>query len=84
MVSSYHAPAEIKPGNWLSRGISLLPSIAYTPREFEAAIELIANKRIDAGSLVNGVKSFADVQPLFDSFETQNDAIKILIEPALG
>jgi threonine dehydrogenase-like Zn-dependent dehydrogenase len=83
MVSSYHAPAEIKPGRWLTRGISLLPSIAYTSQEFETALELLAMRRIDATQLVTGVHSLEETQSVFDRFETQNDAIKILLDPTL-
>ncbi len=81
LVSSYHAPAEIKPGCWLTRGISLLPSIAYTSEEFDMALDLIATKRIDARQLVTAVHGLEDTQSVFERFETQSDAIKILIEP---
>ncbi|HZR79823.1 MAG TPA: alcohol dehydrogenase catalytic domain-containing protein [Candidatus Binatia bacterium] len=83
LVSSYHAPAEIKPGRWLTRGISLLPSIAYTPQEFETALDLLATRRIDAHQLVTAVHSLRDTQAVFERFETQSDAIKILLDPAL-
>lgn len=81
LVSSYHAPAEIKPGRWLTRGISLLPSIAYTAEEFDTALDLIATRRIDASRLVTSVSALADTQSVFERFETQSDAIKVLIEP---
>lgn len=84
LVSSYHAPAEIKPGRWLTRGISLLPSIGYTSRDFDTALDLLATRRIDARQLVTGFTSLADTQSVFDRFETQSDAIKVLIDPALG
>jgi (R,R)-butanediol dehydrogenase/meso-butanediol dehydrogenase/diacetyl reductase len=83
LVSSYHAPAEIKPGRWLTRGISLLPAIAYTQQEFETALELLATRRIEATRLVTSVNSLEDTQSVFERFETQSDAIKVLIDPAL-
>ena len=81
LVSSYHAPAEIKPGRWLTRGISLQPSIAYGPEDFENALELLATRRIDGRRLVTDVSGLADTQAVFDRFETQSDAIKVLIAP---
>jgi len=81
LVSSYHAPAEIKPGRWLTRGISLLPSIAYGPEDFDTALGLLATRRIDASRLVTGVSGLDETQAVFDRFETQSDAIKVLIDP---
>lgn len=83
MVASYHAPAEIKPGRWVTRGISLLPSIAYTRHEFEAALDLIATQRIDVGRLVTGMTPLSEAQSAFERFETQNDAIKVVVDPTL-
>jgi threonine dehydrogenase-like Zn-dependent dehydrogenase len=83
MMSSYHAPAEIRPGHWLNRGISLLPSIAYTETEFEAALDLIATAQIDLGQLVTSVQGLDRVQSLFERFETQRDVIKVLIDPSV-
>ena len=82
LVSSYHAPAEIKPGRWLTRGISLLPSIAYTSDEFDIALDLIATRRIDARQLITAVHPIDETQSVFDRFETQTDAVKILLDPA--
>jgi threonine dehydrogenase-like Zn-dependent dehydrogenase len=84
MVSSYHAPAEIKPGQWVARGISLLPSIAYTAAEFAEAQEMVATNHVEAGRLITGITSLESVQALFDRFDTQSDAIKVLIDPSLG
>jgi 2-desacetyl-2-hydroxyethyl bacteriochlorophyllide A dehydrogenase len=82
MVASYHAPAEIKPGRWVTRGISLLPSIAYTPQEFDTALDMIATGRIDVGRLVDATRPLGEIQAVFDGFETQSDAIKVLIDPS--
>ena len=83
MVASYHAPAEIKPGRWVTRGISLLPSIAYTPHEFDTALDMIATGRIDVGPLVDATTPLGEIQAVFESFETQSDAIKVLVDPSL-
>ncbi len=82
LVASYHAPAEIKPGRWLTRGISLLPSIAYTAQDFEAALDLIVTHRIDVGPLVDAVTPLDAIQSVFERFETQSDTIKVLVDPS--
>lgn len=82
MVASYHAPAEIKPGSWVTRGISLLPSIAYTPDDFETALELMTTRQIDAGRLVTSIGTLASVSSLFDRFDSQVDTLKVLIDPS--
>jgi len=83
MVASYPAPAEIKPGRWVTRGISLLPSIAYTPHEFDAALDLIATQRIDVTRLVDAVTPLSEIQSVFERFETQSDTIKVVVDPAV-
>jgi len=82
MVASYHAPAEIKPGRWVTRGISLLPSIAYTPQEFDTALDMIATGRIDVARLVEETTPLSEIQAVFERFETQSDAIKVVVDPA--
>jgi (R,R)-butanediol dehydrogenase / meso-butanediol dehydrogenase / diacetyl reductase len=82
LVSSYHAPAEIRPGHWMNRGISLLPSIAYTEGEFEAALDLLTTGQIDVSQLVTSVHGLASVQSVFERFETQRDVVKVLIDPS--
>ena len=82
MVASYHAPAEIKPGRWVTRGISLLPSIAYTPQEFDTALDMIASQRIDVGRLVDATTPLSEIQAVFERFETQSDAIKVVVDPS--
>lgn len=81
LVSAHHAPAQIHPIRWLARSIALLPSLAYTPSDFDAALALVADGTIDARRLVTGTTPLAGVQRLFD--EVESDAIKVLIDPSL-
>jgi threonine dehydrogenase-like Zn-dependent dehydrogenase len=82
MVASYHAPAEIQPGHWLDRGISLLPSIAYTPENFDEALKMVVSGSINVSNLVTSVHSLEEVGKVFANFETQSDQIKLLIDPS--
>ncbi len=81
LVASYHAAAEIRPGHWLQRGVSLLPSIAYGPGDYDAALSLVTSGRLDVARLVTSVHPLDDVQTVFERFTTQNDDIKLLISP---
>jgi len=81
LVASYHSPAEMTPGQWFNRGISLLPSIAYTRSDFEEALDAISTRRIDVTPLVHNPRRLDDVQEVFDSFTTQTDTVKLIIDP---
>lgn len=83
LVASYHSPAEMTPGHWFNRGISLLPSIAYTQQDFEEALDAIATRRIDIGPLVIRPRPLEDVQDVFDGFSTQTESAKLVIDPSL-
>jgi (R,R)-butanediol dehydrogenase/meso-butanediol dehydrogenase/diacetyl reductase len=82
MVANYHAPKEIQPGHWLDRGISLLPSIAYTPEHFDEALKMVVAGSIDVSNLVTSVHRLEEVNQAFASFGTQSDQIKLLIDPS--
>ncbi len=81
LVASYHTATEIRPVHWLQRGVSLLPSIAYGPADYDAALALVASGRLDVASLVTSVQPLDEVQTVFERFPTQNDEIKLLIAP---
>lgn len=82
LVASYHTPAQMTPGSWFNRGVSLLPSIAYTPGEFEEALDSIASRRIDVAPLITSVHPLAEVGAVFERFATQSEDVKLLIDPA--
>ncbi len=82
LVASYHSPVEMTPGQWFNRGISLLPSIAYTRHDFEEALDAIATRRIDIGALLIRPRPLGDVQDVFDSFTTQTNTAKLVIDPS--
>ena len=82
LVASYHSPAEMTPGHWFNRGISLLPSIAYTQHDFEEALDAIASRRINVGPLVHRPHKLDEVQNVFESFSNQTDTVKLIIDPS--
>jgi 2-desacetyl-2-hydroxyethyl bacteriochlorophyllide A dehydrogenase len=82
LVASYHTPAKMTPGQWFNRGISLLPSIAYSRHDFDEALDAIASRRLDVAPLVSARRPLDDVQAVFDSFTTQTDTAKLVIDPS--
>ena len=82
LLASYHSPAEMTSGHWFNRGISLLPSIAYTQEDFDDALEAIASRRIDVSRLVLNPRPLADVPSVFESFGAQTDTVKLVIDPS--
>ncbi len=82
LVASYHTPAEMTPGHWFNRGIALLPSIAYTREDFDEALEAITNRRVDVASLARRTHPLEEVQKVFDSFSTQTETAKLVIDPS--
>lgn len=82
LVASYHSPAEMTSGHWFNRGISLLPSIAYTQTDFEEALDAIATRRIDVARLVRSPHPLGDVQAVFESFASQTETVKLVIDPS--
>ena len=81
MVASYHAHSKIEPGDWVDRGISLLPSIAYRPQQFDEAMAMVATQAIDVSRLVSGVHPLEEINEVFASLRVQTDQIKLLISP---
>lgn len=82
LLASYHSPAEMTSGHWFNRGISLLPSIAYTQEDFEEALDAIATRRVDVSRLVPNPRPLEQVQEVFESFTDQTDTVKLVIDPS--
>jgi (R,R)-butanediol dehydrogenase/meso-butanediol dehydrogenase/diacetyl reductase len=82
LVASYHSPAQMTPGQWFDRGISLLPSIAYGREDFENALQTVVTRRIDVGPLVSKRYPLADTQQVFESFSNQTETAKLVIDPS--
>ena len=82
LLASYHSPVEMTPGQWVNRGISLMPSIAYTRADFEGALEAISTRRFDLQTLVGEARPLSEVQNVFDSFQTQTETAKLVIDPS--
>ncbi len=62
--------------------ISMIGSIAYTPKEFDNCIELIANKRLNVKKYIDDVIPLEKAQEAFLRLTSnESDAVKILFHP---
>jgi len=63
------------------RGISIVHSYAGPPADMQAALDLIANKRVDLAGMVTHRLPLEQTQQGFDLMQEATDALKIIIEP---
>lgn len=62
--------------------VSITGAIAYTEKEFETTIELIANKTIDVNKYIDDKVSLEEVNASFERLTSgKDDAVKIIINP---
>lgn len=67
----------------VTKELKVFGAIAYTIKEFEDVIEMIANKEIDVMKFVTGTVSLDDTQKAFEDLTSGiGTDIKILIDPA--
>ena len=67
----------------VTKELKVFGAIAYTIKEFEDVIEMIANKEIDVMKFVTGTVSLNDTQKAFEDLTSGvGTDIKILIDPA--
>jgi L-iditol 2-dehydrogenase len=63
------------------RGISIVHSYAGPPADMQAALDLIANRRIDVANMVTHRLPLGKTQEGFRLMQEATDALKIIIEP---
>ncbi len=62
--------------------VTMQGAIAYTVKEFEECIDLIANKQIDVSKYIDDIVNLEGVQKAFERLTSgSDDAIKIIIKP---
>lgn len=62
--------------------VTMQGAIAYTVKEFEECIDLIANKQIDVSKYIDDIVNLDGVQKAFERLTSgSDDAIKIIIKP---
>ena len=66
----------------VTKELTVKGAIAYTKKEFQTCITLIANKQIEVMKFVDDIVSLEEVQKSYERLTSGNDdAIKILVDP---
>ena len=64
--------------------VKMQGAIAYTPKEFDDCIELIANKKIDVEKYIDARVGLDEAQHSFERLTSgEDDAIKIILKPQI-
>jgi (R,R)-butanediol dehydrogenase/meso-butanediol dehydrogenase/diacetyl reductase len=75
-------PAEIAPGNWLAKEVTLIASLGYLHEEFDFAMQLIADGRLQMAPLHSGTVGLEGMTDAFRRLLSGDDgSVKILVDP---
>ena len=81
LVGLAEGDATITPGTWLSKEVTFVGAVAYLHEEFEIAMGLIADGRIDVRPLHTATFGLADAGEAFSLLGRDKSQVKVLIEP---
>ena len=73
--------AEIAPGNWLAREVTLVASLAYLSDEFDVTMQLVSDGRLRLAPLVTGSIGLGDLESGFRTLLAGGSAVKLLVDP---
>jgi len=77
-------PAQIEPGAWLAREVTLVASLAYLPEEFEVTMGLVQDGRLRCEPLLTSRAPLDAIQDAFQRLHSSPEEIKILVQPRTG
>lgn len=72
---------EVVPAVWVAREVRILPSIAYTPDEYDEAARLIETDRVDVEPLITNRVSLDELDGAFHELLEGADEGKVLVTP---
>jgi (R,R)-butanediol dehydrogenase/meso-butanediol dehydrogenase/diacetyl reductase len=82
LVGVASVPAEIAPGSWLVREVRLFASLGYLHEEFDVAMQLIADGRLELAPLRTGTVGLDDLDTAFRRLLGGGSGeVKILVDP---
>ncbi|MGL5858666.1 MAG: zinc-dependent alcohol dehydrogenase [Angustibacter sp.] len=82
MVGVTEQPATISPLTWLLKEIRTVAAIAYTREDFELAVGMLADGRIDVDPLHTATVGLDDLATTFVDLTTNpGDQIKVIVDP---
>ncbi|MEV0155489.1 zinc-binding dehydrogenase [Micromonospora sp. NPDC050686] len=69
-------------GDWQSRELTVIGSLAYNHEDFVGAMQAIAAGRIDVASLHSGTFGLSSLRDILEELDSgQSDHVKVLIDP---
>ena len=74
-------PAEILPGAWLIKEVTLTASLAYTHEEFEMTQDLVATGRLQLAPLITDTIGIGELEEAIGRLAKPSGQIKILVDP---
>ena len=77
-------PAQIQPGAWLAREVTMVASLAYLPEEFEVTMGLVQDGRLRCEPLLTSRAPLDGIQDAFERLHSSPEEIKILVRPRTG
>ncbi len=83
LVGMPNIPAQIDAGTWLVKEVRLATSLAYLHEEFEIAMGLVADGRIQCAPLHTSTVSLAGLADAFARLADQPGEVKVLVDPRL-
>ncbi len=80
MVAIHAKKPQIDLFQFFWRELKLLGARVYEPEDYEKAIALVAEHRIDADTVITDVSPLSDIQAAFESLDSSPSALKSLIK----
>jgi threonine dehydrogenase-like Zn-dependent dehydrogenase len=75
------APDTVLPPKAISKELQINYVFMYRKRDFEIAIELMDQGRIDASPMLTAMVGFEDFSAAFTSLKTDKSACKVMLTP---
>lgn len=81
LVGMATVPAQVSPGTWLIKEVRLVASLGQLHDEFDTAMQLVADGRLQLEPLHTGTVSLADIDRGFRDLLAGGEHVKILVDP---
>lgn len=79
-IATYDKPVSVDISKLHYKQITLVTSRAYQKDDFEEAINLLADKSIDAEQIISKVVSLGEAREILESGSVEEDTVKILVD----
>lgn len=81
LVGLSAVPAEISPGTWLAREVRLVASLGYLHEEFDMAMQLVEDGRLQLEPMHSGTVGLSELDGAFRQLLAGGGDVKILVDP---